>query len=196
MVEKQEKTNIYLLSIVGIVAIIGIVILVLNVGREESAQAVSATGSEIELSDPSAPHEGLNFFVLSSQDGIIKGAYIEGVYRVDFEAVRTELRVELDYMLETGQIYQIDACYIGKKGDPRKVSNSCSADPKNPSEAIQHEMDRNVISKEFQLVMLTANELSTISLPGLEHEKNALIELGSSQQLMRDDLVAAHASSE
>lgn len=156
--------------------------------------ACTNTEENLELSSRENPHEGLNLFTVSEEQGLIEGTYIEGDYRVDFEARRGQRRPlgaflmdpTLGYsfkeILTTPQIilYDVSACYISKQGDPFIVQDSCSLPPLCPPEKEDCIIDEETRTKEFQLAEKAAQELQNISFPkSLERNKQTLTSIGN-----------------
>ncbi|MBI5072575.1 hypothetical protein HZA99_02035 [Candidatus Woesearchaeota archaeon] len=74
---------------------------------------VSDSSSTIPLTSPAETHEGLNIFQYSAEEGVIRGAYIEGSARVDFEGIRVGIRPFFSLLMEPDVgLYDVSACYI------------------------------------------------------------------------------------
>ncbi len=138
--------------------------------------ACTSQESTISISSRETPQEGLNLFNISEEYGVIEGAYIEGEYRVDFEARRQGLRPFLAYIMEPEiGFYDVSACYISKEGDPFIVMDSCSIPPlclpTEDQESENCQIDTQTRNKEFQLAQQAAKEMKNLSLPkSLERE--------------------------
>ncbi len=137
-----------------------------------------ATQPEFELSTRKNPNEGLNLFTVSDEDGIIEGAYLEGEYRVDFEARRGSIRPLFSIILEPKYgLYDRSACFIAKNGDPFIIQDYCSVPPLcDPYDVECEEPDSNTRTKEFELAAKASDKIANISFPrGLKWQKEALV---------------------
>lgn len=120
----------------------------------------------IEISSPLTPHEGLNIFQFSAEEGIIRGAYIEGEYRVDFEGIRTGLRPFFSMLVDPSVgLYDASACYIAQNGDPFIITDACSVAPSCSPEDINCEIDDKTRTKEFELAYKASQDLMQMKFP-------------------------------
>ena len=138
------------------------------------------TQNDIEFSSKDNTTEGLNLFTVDKDGGIIKGAYLEGEYRVDFEARRGGLRPWIYLLFEPQYgFYDRSGCFISKSGDPFIIFDSCSVPPLCPPEADSEseacQIDDEVRTKEFQLAEKVAKEIQNITFPrSLKWQKEIL----------------------
>ncbi len=126
--------------------------------------------SNITLSSRENPQEGLNIFNVSEEYGLIEGAYLEGEYRVDFEARRGALRPLMYLILDPkGGLYDHSGCFIAKNGDPFIIVDSCSVPslclPTDDPESEKCQIDEQIRTKEFELAEKAGQEMKNLSFP-------------------------------
>ena len=154
-----------------------------------------------EISSKQNPHEGLNIFNISEEYGVLEGAYIEGEYRVDFQARRGEIRPLFSLLIDDPTmgyqikdiiknpsliLYDSSACFISKKGDPFIIMDSCSIPPlclpADDPESENCQIDDDVRTKEIELAKKTGKELENFTFPkGLQREIDVITQ-GSNLQ--------------
>lgn len=145
--------------------------------------ACTSKESNMTVSSREDAQEGLNIFNISEQYGVIEGAYIQGEYRVDFEARREGKRPLFAYLIDptTGR-YDVSACYISKEGEPFIVLDSCSVQPLcAPTNTNCEEINETIRTKEFQLAEQAAEGIKNLTFPeSLHREQEVLIDEGKS----------------
>lgn len=160
--------------------------------------------NNIELASIENTTQGLNIFIISQEQGIIKGAYIEDEYQIFFESIRGERRPFLSIIMDPTlgyslrelftnpqiMLYDVSACYISKEGDPFIVQDSCSIPPLCNSDD-NCEINDETRAKEFELAQKAAQELQNISFPkSLQRNKESLISIVN----IKDLINSSHAS--